>query len=49
MSKKAGVVNTPHEFLLVCELGVGECCEFFVEGKVRTVLRGAGEEGTVFG
>jgi hypothetical protein len=30
-------------------LDVGECCVFFVESEVGAVLRGAGEEGTVFG
>jgi hypothetical protein len=47
--EKAGVVDSPHEFLLVGELDVGECGVFFVEGEVGSVLRGAGEEGTVFG
>ena len=42
-------MDAPYEFLLVGELGVGECCEFFVEGEVGTVCRGAGEEGTVLG
>jgi hypothetical protein len=47
--EKAGVVDSPHEFLLVGELDVGEYCVFFVESEVGAVLRGAGEEGTVFG
>ena len=47
--EEAGVVDSPHEFLLVGELDVFECCVFFVESEVRAVLRGAGEEGTVFG
>ena len=47
--EKAGVVDSPHEFLLVDELDVGECCVFFVESEVGAVLRGACEEGTVFG
>jgi hypothetical protein len=47
--EKAGVVHSPHEFLLVGELDVGECCVVFVEREVGAVLRGAGEEGTVFG
>jgi hypothetical protein len=47
--EEAGVVDSPHEFLLVGELDVGECCVFFVEKEVGAVLRGAGEEGTVFG
>jgi hypothetical protein len=34
--------------LLVSELNVGECCVFYVEGEVRSVRLGAGEEGTVF-
>jgi hypothetical protein len=38
-------VDAPHEFLLVGELDVGECCVFFVECEVGAVLRGAGEEG----
>ena len=38
----------PHE-LLVGELGVAESCVFFVECEVGAVLRGAGEEGAVFG
>jgi hypothetical protein len=42
-------VDSPHEFLLVCELNVGECCVFFVDGEVGAVLHCAGEEGTVFG
>ena len=49
MSKKAGVVDSPHEFLLVGELDFGECCVLFVEGEVGAVFRGACEEGTVFG
>jgi hypothetical protein len=44
--EEAGVVDSPHEFLLVGELDVGECCVVFVESEV---LRGAGEEGSVFG
>jgi hypothetical protein len=44
--EEAGVVDAPNEFLLVGELCVGECCEFFVEGEVGG---GAGEEGSVFG
>jgi hypothetical protein len=47
--EKAGVVDTPHEFLLVGELDVGESCVFFVEREVGAVLRGAGEEGAIFG
>jgi hypothetical protein len=47
--EEAGVVDSPHEFLLVGELDVGECCVFFVKCEVGAVLRGAGEEGTVFG
>jgi hypothetical protein len=47
--EEAGVVDSPHEFLFVCELYVGECCVFFVEREVCAVLRGAGEEGSVFG
>jgi hypothetical protein len=27
--EEAGVVDSPHEFLLVGELDVGECCGFF--------------------
>jgi hypothetical protein len=49
VSEEAGVVDSPHEFLLVGEFDVGECCVSFVECKVVAVLRGAGEEGTVFG
>jgi hypothetical protein len=47
--KEAGVVDPPHEFLLVGELDVGECSVFLVESEVGAVLRGAGDEGTVFG
>ena len=47
--EEAGVVDSPHEFLLMGELSVGECFVFFVECEVGSVLRGAGEEGTVFG
>jgi hypothetical protein len=47
--EKAGVVDSPHEFLLVCELDVSECYVLFVESEVGAVLRGACEEGTVFG
>ena len=47
--EEAGVVDSPYEFLLVGELGVGECCVFFVEGEVGAVCRGAGEEGAMFG
>jgi hypothetical protein len=42
---EAGVVDAPHEFLLVGELNVGECSVFFVESEVGAVLRGGGEEG----
>jgi hypothetical protein len=47
--EEAGVVDSPHEFLFVGELDVGECSVFFVERNVGAVLIGAGEEGTVFG
>ena len=47
--EEAGVVDSPHEFLLVGELDAGEYCVFFVEREVGAVLRGAGEEGAVFG
>jgi hypothetical protein len=47
--EEAGVVDSPHEFLLVGELDAGEYGVFFVEYEVGSVLRGAGEEGTVFG
>jgi hypothetical protein len=47
--EEAGVEDSPHEFLLVGELDVGECCVFLVEGEVGAVLCGAGEEGTMFG
>jgi hypothetical protein len=49
VGEEAGVVYAPHEFLLVSESDVGEGCVFFVECEVGSVLRGAGEEGTVFG
>jgi hypothetical protein len=49
VGEEAGVVYAPREFLLVRELDVGECCVFFVECEVGSVLRGAGEESTVFG
>jgi hypothetical protein len=49
VGEEAGVVYAPHEFLLVSELDVGECCVFFIECEVGSVLRGVGEEGTVFG
>jgi hypothetical protein len=42
VGEEAGVVYAPHEFLLVGELDVGECCVFFVEGEVGAVLRCAG-------
>jgi hypothetical protein len=45
---EAGFVYAPHEFLLVSELDVGECCVFCVDCEVGSVLRGAGEEDTVF-
>jgi hypothetical protein len=47
--EEAGVVDSPHELLLVGELDVGECCAFFVESEVGAVLRGVGNEGPVFG
>jgi hypothetical protein len=47
--EEAGVVYSPHEFLLEGELDVGECGVLFVECEVGAILRGAGEEGTVFG
>jgi hypothetical protein len=47
--EKAGVVDSPHEFLFVGELDGGECCVFFVESEVHAVHLGAGEEGTVLG
>jgi hypothetical protein len=49
VGEEAVVVYAPYEFLLVGELYVGECGVLFVEGEVGSVLRGAGEEGTVFG
>jgi hypothetical protein len=49
VGEEAGVVYAPHEFLLVGEFDVGECCMFFMEYEVCAVLLGAGEEGTVFG
>jgi hypothetical protein len=50
VGEEAGVLDAPHEFiLLVSEFDVGECCVFFVESEVGSVLRGAVEEGTVFG
>jgi hypothetical protein len=42
-------VHSPHEFLLVCELDIGDGCVFRVEGVVRPVRNCAGEEGAVFG
>jgi hypothetical protein len=47
--EEAGVVDSPHEFLLVGKLDVGECCVFVVEDEVGVLLRCAGEEGSVFG
>jgi hypothetical protein len=48
--EKAGVVDSPHEFLLVGELDISECrCVVFVESEVNSVRRGTCEEGTVFG
>jgi hypothetical protein len=47
--EEAGVAESPHEFLLVGELDVGECSVFFVESEVGDVLRGVGGEGTEFG
>jgi hypothetical protein len=49
VGEEAGVVNTPHEFLFVGELDVGERCVLFVECEVGSVLRGASQEGTMFG
>jgi hypothetical protein len=49
LGEEAGVVYAPYEFLLVSELDVVERRVFFVECEVGSVLRGAGEEGTVFG
>jgi hypothetical protein len=49
VGEEAGVVYAPHEFLLVGELDVGDCCVFVVECEVGAVLRGAGDEGAVFG
>ena len=48
VGEEAGVVYAPHEFLLVGEFDVGECCVFFVECEVGSVLRGTDEEGTAF-
>jgi hypothetical protein len=48
VGEEASGVHTPYEFLLVSELDVGECGVFLVECEVGAVLRGAGEEGTVF-
>jgi hypothetical protein len=48
VGEEAGVVYAPHEFLLVGKLDVDECCVFFVECEFGAVLRGAGEDGTVF-
>jgi hypothetical protein len=47
--EEAGVVDSPHEFLLMGELDVGECCVFFVESEVDAGLHGAGEADAVFG
>ena len=49
VGEEADIVDSPHEFLLVGELDVGECCVLLVESKVGAVLRGAGEEGAMFG
>ena len=49
MSKEAGVVDTPHEFLFVCELDICEGGVFFVIREVGAVLRCTSEEGSVFG
>jgi hypothetical protein len=49
VGEEEGVVYAPHEFLLVGELDVGECFVFFVKCEVGSILRGAGEEGLVFG
>jgi hypothetical protein len=49
VDEEVGVVYAPHEFLLVGELDVGECCVFFVECEVSSVLLGAGEQGSVLG
>jgi hypothetical protein len=48
VEEEAGVVHAPYEFLLASKLDVGKCCVVFVEGEVGAVLRGVGEEGTVF-
>jgi predicted aconitase with swiveling domain len=47
--EEASVVDSPHELLLVGELDVGEGCVIFVESEVGAVLRGAGEQDTMFG
>jgi hypothetical protein len=47
--EEAGVKYSSQELLFAGELDVGGCCVFFVECEVGAVLRGAGEEGTVFG
>jgi hypothetical protein len=49
VGEEADILESPHEFLLVGEMDVGECCVLFVESEVGAVFRGAGEEGTVFG
>ena len=47
--EKAGVVDSPHEFLFVCELDICEGGVLFVVREIGAVLRVAGEEGSVFG
>ena len=42
-------MDTPHEFLFVCELYISESRVIFVVGKVCAVRLGAGEECSVFG
>jgi hypothetical protein len=48
VGEEAGVVHAPYDFLLLSNLDVGECCVFVVEFEVGFILRGTGEEGTVF-
>jgi hypothetical protein len=45
-SEKVSVMYSPYEFLLACELSIGESSVCFLEIEVRLVVCGAGEEGT---
>jgi hypothetical protein len=51
LCEKRRVLRTPHMNSCLCMnyTLVSECCVLFVEGEVRPVRSGEGEEGAVFG